>query len=152
MGIEHQASCIPGMRSDHYLIQIEVPWKVNNLTVFMFGGIQTSVNRQLYCHLSRGKILILLVTYFRWNESIAYVIIYVITSIKSMKRCLHLRQSLMLRLAIRPACEVVKRIPGRWWDCRLYKGYPLCDSTRARRLQRPMNLWTVFNTTIAAKR
>ena len=50
----------------------------------------------------------------------------------------------MLRLPSRPACEVVQGLPGRWRECRLYKGYAVGGSTRARRLQRPMNTWTVY--------
>jgi len=46
----------------------------------------------------------------------------VITSIKSMKCWLHLRKSVKLRLPSRLACEVVQGIPGRWQECRLYKG------------------------------
>ena len=68
----------------------------------------------------------------------------VIMSIKSMKHWLHLQKRVMLRLTLRPTCEVVQRIPSRWREFRLYKAYPMGGSTRARRLQCPMNLWTIY--------
>ena len=47
--------------------------------------------------------------------AVIFAIFDVIASIKSIKRWVHLRKSVMLRLLSRPACEVVQ---GRWRECR----------------------------------